>query len=81
MGGGSLAGTITASEVALTQQGLSGAIATAITSGSSSSFTLTLPSDSAFTTLTGATNVTVFQQPHTTVSGTSPIASGTSIHA
>ncbi len=81
MGGGSLAGTITASEVALTQQGLSGTIATAITSGSSSSFTLTLPSDSAFTTLTGATSVKVFQQSHTTVSGTSPIASGASVHA
>ncbi len=81
MGGSSLAGTITASEVALTQQGLSGTIATAITSGSSSSFTLTLQSDSAFTTLTGATSVKVFQQSQTAISGTSPIASGASVHA
>lgn len=81
MGGGSIGGTITASEVALEPQGMFGTIATAITSGSSASFTLTLPSDSAFTTLTGATSVTVFQQAKTTISGTSPIASGTSVHA
>jgi hypothetical protein len=81
MGGGSMAGTITASEVALEPQGLSGTIATAVTSGATTSFTLTLASDSAFSTLTGATKVTVFQQPQTTMAGTSPIASGTRIHA
>ncbi len=81
MGGSPLAGTITASEVALVQQGMTGTTATAITSGSSTSFTLTLPSGSAFTTLTGATKVTVFQQSQTTIAGTSPIASGASIHA
>lgn len=81
MGGGSMGGTITASEVALEPQGLTGTAATSITSGSTASFTLTLPSDSAFTTLTGATSVTVIQQPQTTVAGTSPIASGSSMHA
>ena len=81
MGGSSMGGTITASEVALEPQGLTGTAATAITSGSTTSFTLTLPSDSAFTTLTGATSVTVIQQPQTTVAGTSPIASGSSMHA
>lgn len=81
MGGSPLAGTITASEVALVPQGLTGTNTAAITSGANTSFTLTLPSDSAFTTLTGATSVTVFQQTKTTVSGTSPIASGTSVHA
>jgi len=44
-------------------------------------FTLTLPSDCAFTTLTGATSVTVYQQSKTMMSGTSPIASGTAMHA
>lgn len=81
MGGGSMAGTITASEVALEPQGLSGTIATAVTSGSTASLMLTVASDSAFSTLTGATKVTVFQQPQTTIAGTSPIASGTPIHA
>jgi Domain of unknown function (DUF5666) len=81
MGGGSMGGTITASEVALEPQGMTGTISTAVTSGASTSFTLTLPSDSAFTTLTGATSVTVIQQPQTTVAGTSPIASGSSMHA
>jgi hypothetical protein len=80
MGGSSMAGTITASEVELVPQGLSGTVATAITSGSTTSFTLSLPSDCAFTTLTGATSVKVFQQPQTTVVGTSPIAGGSSVH-
>ncbi len=81
MGGASMGGTITASEVVLEQQGMSGTAGAAINSGSSGSFTLTLPSNSAFTTLTGATSIMVFQQTGTTVSGTSPIASGTPVHA
>ncbi len=81
MGGGSMAGTITASQVALEPQGLAGTVANAITSGATTSFALTLPSDSAFTTLTGATSVTVFQQPQTIVSGATAIAAGSSVHA
>jgi hypothetical protein len=81
MGGSSMAGTITASEVELEPQGLSGTVNVAISSGATTSFTLNLPSDCAFTTLTGATSVTVFQQPQTTVVGSSPIASGSSAHA
>ena len=81
MGGSPLAGTITASEVLLTPQGLTGTSTAAINSSASTSFTLTLPSDSAFTTLTGATSVTIFQQPQTTVTGSAPIASGASVHA
>ena len=80
MGGTAMAGTITATELALQPQGLTGTIATAVSSGTSSSFTLTLPSDCAFTTLTGATSVMVYQQNDTTVAGTSPIASGTAVH-
>lgn len=81
MGGNPMAGTITASEVDLEPQGISGTVSTAITSGSSASLTLALPSDCAFTTLTGAKNMTVFQGLKTTVSGTTPIASGSTVHA
>ena len=81
MGGGTMAGTITADEVALEPQGLTGTASVSISSGSPTSFTLTLPSQSAFTTLTGATSVTVYQQSKTIMSGTSPIASGTAMHA
>ena len=80
MGGGSMAGTITASEVELEPQGLSGAPSATVSSGATTSFTLNLPSSSAFTTITGATSVTIFQQPQTTVVGSSPIASGSSMH-
>ena len=81
MGGSSMAGTITATEVELEMQGLNGTTSAAVTSGSTSSFTLTLPSGSASNTLTGATKVTVFQQAETTVGGTSPIVSGATVHA
>jgi hypothetical protein len=81
MGGSSMAGTMTASEVALEMQGMNGTTASAITSGATTSFTLTLASGSAFNSLTGATKVTIFQQAQTTVAGTSPIASGATVHA
>ena len=81
MGGSSMAGTMTASNLELEPQGLSGTVATTITSGAAASFTLTLPSDSAFTTLTGATTVTVYQQAGTTIAGGSSIASGSTMHA
>ncbi|MDE3163737.1 MAG: hypothetical protein KGL64_10805 [Acidobacteriota bacterium] len=81
MGGGSMGGTMTASTVELEPQGITGTASAAISSGATTSFTMTLPSDSAFTTLTGATSVKVFQQSSTTITGTSPIASGTSMHA
>ncbi len=81
MGGSPLAGTITASEILLEPQGLTGTSTAAINSSATTSFTLTLPSDSAFTTLTGATSLTIFQQPQTTVTGSAPIASGSPVHA
>ncbi len=81
MGGGSMAGTITASEVALEPQGITGTAPVSLTSGTAMSFAMTLPSDSAFTTLTGATTVTVFQQGSTTMEGGSTIATGTAMHA
>lgn len=80
MGGGPMAGTITATQVSLEMQGVSGTTSAAVTSGATSSFTLTLPTDCAFKTLTGAPTVTVFQQPTTIVGPTSPIASGSLVH-
>lgn len=79
MGGSPMAGTITASEIDLEQQGLRGTVTGAIASGSSNSFTLTVAPDSAFSTLSGANSVTVYQQPGTTISGSS-IAGGATVH-
>ncbi len=79
MGGSSMAGTLTASTLELQPQGESGTVATTITSGSTSSFTLTLPADSAFATMTGATTITVYQQSGTTISSGSSIASGSTV--
>jgi len=81
MGGSSMAGTITATNVELEPQGISGTVATAITSGAQTSFTLTLPSGCAFTTLTGATSMTIYQQPKTVIANGSSIASGSAVHA
>ncbi len=81
MGGSSTGGTITATKVALEPQGISGTVAIAISSGAQTSFTMTLPADCAFTSLTGATSVTVYQQPKTVISTGSSIASGSTMHA
>lgn len=81
MGGGSMAGAITANEVALEPQGITGTASVSLTGGTAMSFAMTLPSGSAFTTLTGATSVMVFQQGSTTMEGGSTIASGTAMHA
>jgi len=80
MGGGSMGGSMSSSGMTLEPQGLSGTVSAAITSGSRTSFTMTLPSDSAFSALTGSTTVTVYQQPGTMMSGSS-IASGATAHA
>jgi hypothetical protein len=81
MGGSNMAGTIAATDLELEPQGISGTVATAITSGAQTSFTMTLPAGCAFTTLTGATSVTIYQQPQTMMSNGSSIASGSTVHA
>ena len=78
MGG---AGTMNASQLYLDPQGVTGTVAASVTGGAAATLTLTLPSDSAFTTLTGATTVTVYQQPKTVVTGNASIPSGSSVHA
>ena len=80
MGGNPLSGTITASDLVLVPQGVTGTAKVPITNGAATNFTLSLPAGSAFTTLTGATSVQVFQQSKTTVTATSPIAGGAPIH-
>ena len=81
MGGAGMAGTINATQLYLEPQGLTGTVATAISGGAAATVPLTLPSDSAFTTLTGATSVTIYQQAKTTVTNGTSIPSGTSVHA
>lgn len=81
MGGGSTAGTISATTLELEPQGLTGTVATTIQGGSAASFTLTPSPDCAFTTLTGSSSVTVYQQAGTTVAGGLSIASGSTIHS
>lgn len=68
--------TLTATSVSLGQQGLRGTVSSYAQSGSQASFTLTLPADSSFTKLTGATTVTVYQQAGTKLRGLSNITNG-----
>ena len=80
MGGSPMAGSLTASAVELEPQGLSGTNSAAISSGTTTSFTLTLPADSAFTALTGASTVTIYPQSGTNLASSAPIAAGSTVH-
>ena len=80
MGGSPMAGSLTASAVELEPQGLSGTNSAAISSGATTSFTLTLPTDSAFTALTGASTVTIYPQSGTNLASSAPIAAGSTVH-
>ncbi|MDR3682385.1 MAG: DUF5666 domain-containing protein, partial [Geothrix sp.] len=81
MGGGMMggSGSLSASQVRLEQQGLHGTVSAYAASGSQASFTLTLPADSAFTTLTGATTVQVYQQAGTQLHDLTAIANGNDV--
>lgn len=83
MGGGMSGGqgSLTASQMRLEQQGLHGTVSSYLTSGSQATFTLTLPTDSAFTSLTGATTIKVYQQAGTQLHGLSTIANGNDVMA
>ena len=81
MGGGMMgSGTLTATEIRLEQQGLGGTVSAYTSSGSQATFTLTLSSGSAFTTLTGASTITIFQQAGTQLSGLTSITNGSVVH-
>ncbi len=77
MGGGGFMnmGSMTAAGFELEPQGLSGTVASASGSG----FTLSLPSDSAFTLLTGATSVAVYQTAQTQMQGLTAATKGQNV--
>lgn len=79
MGGMMGGGTVNASEIDLEEQGLSGTVS-GYSGSAPTTFTLTLPTDSAFTTLTGSTSVTVFQQAGTELWGMTTVANGSTVH-
>lgn len=72
-------GTITASTVRLREQGFRGTTDADITPGATTSFTLKLMPDCAFTTLTGATEIVVHQQAGTNVEQSTAIPAGTTL--
>ena len=72
-------GTMTASAVILRERGFRGTTTVAITPGAITSFTLTLPTDCAFTTLTGATEILVYQQASTNVEDNQTITAGSTL--
>lgn len=75
----SSAGTITASSISLQERGFRGTTDTNLTAGTATTFTLTLPTDCAFTTLTGATTITVYQQTGTNLQYQTDIAAGSTV--
>jgi hypothetical protein len=77
MGGG----TLTATAIYLGQQGLRGTVSAYTQAGAQSTFTLTLPADSAFSKFTGATTVTVHQQGSTQLRGVASITNGSVVQA
>jgi hypothetical protein len=79
MGGGTPFGTINASQVRLEQQGLHGTVSNYSASGSQATFTLTLPPDSAFAILTGASSITVYKQNGTQMHNLSAVANGNQV--
>jgi hypothetical protein len=84
MGGGMTGslGTLTATQVSLEQQALHGTVSNLTVNGSQATFTLTLPADSAFATLTGTTTILVYQQAGTQVSGSATtLANGADVQA
>lgn len=72
-------GTITASTVRLQEQGIRGTTDVAITPGASASFVLTLFPNCAFTSLTGATQILVYQQNSTNVEDATTIPAGATL--
>lgn len=84
MGGGMTGslGTVTATQVQLEPQALHGTVSNYAANGNQATFTLTLPTDSALATVTGATSILVYQQGATQVSGTATtVANGSDVQA
>jgi hypothetical protein len=79
MGGGGMMGTLTASECDLAEQGFRGTVSNYSSSGGQATFTMTLASDCYFAVMTGASTVTVYQQPGTELYGLMNITNGQSV--
>lgn len=79
MGGMGSGGTVDAASIELRPQGLRGTVSAYASNGARASFTLTLPVDSAFAKLTGATAVTVYQQGSTQLRGLSSLTNGSTV--
>lgn len=69
-------GAITATVVELERQSLTGTVSGYSGGTTQATFLLTLPSDSAFTALTGQSTITVYRQPGTELIGIAGIADG-----
>jgi len=80
MGGMMGGGTINASEINLEQQGLSGTVSGYTGSNAPTTFTLTVPADSAFATLIGSATATVFQQAGTELRDMTTVTNGSAVH-
>lgn len=76
---GSIAGTITASDIRLQEQGFRGTTDTALTPATAASFVLTLNPQSAFATLTGTNKILVYQQTGTNLENSTAIAAGATL--
>lgn len=76
---GTSCGTVSASTVRLREQGFRGTTDVVINPGTSSTFTLTLMPDCAFTALTGATEILVYQQTETNVEDDTAIPVGATL--
>jgi hypothetical protein len=81
MGGGMMggSGSTTASQIRLEQQGVHGLVSALAASGAQAAFTLTLPTDSAFATLTGVNTIQIYQQAGTQLHGISTLANGNDV--
>ncbi len=70
---------LTADKVILVKQALTGTVSNAVITGSSGTFTLNLPADSAFAKLTGLSMVTVHQQPGTELKGLTAVTNSSTV--
>jgi len=73
------AGATTADKVTLSKQALVGTASAVSINGSTGTFTLTLPTDSAFAKVAGATTVTVHQQSGTQLKGLTAVSNNSTV--
>lgn len=83
MGGGMTGtlGTLTATQVRLEPQALHGTVSAFTSGGSFSTFTLTLPADSALAALTGTATMQAYLPSTAQVWGATPVANGADVQA